>query len=404
MSLFTEHPRLRWMAPLAGLALAAAGTGLATSAGAQADLEPRTAEQVIAEMHQAALDVATGSSTATGMSGTVVQTADLGLPDIAGLTGGVGPGGASSSELSAAVTGTHTWRVWYAGPEKVRLALVGTAGESDVIRNGREVWTWSSATKTATRYQLPEQVAGRPTALPTPSASGDAAALAGNPPELARRLLELIGPSTEVGTPQQVSVAGRAAYELSFVPRTKGTLVAKVTIAVDGEHKVPLRVRVFSTRADAPAVDVAFTSVDFAVPEARQFDFTPPPGTTVREGGDGKGAGQTPDRQAKPDRDGAAGARPSVVGSDWASVLVGTMPDLSTGRSGDATDGGADNGTDPSALLGAVQDRLPAVSGSWGSGRLLQGTLFSLVITNDGRFGVGAVEPQLVYDALAASP
>jgi hypothetical protein len=46
---------------------------------------------------------------------------------------------------------------------------------------------------------------------------------------------------------------------------------------------------------------------------------------------------------------------------------------------------------------------LPEVHGSWGSGRLLEGTLFTAVLTNDGRLAIGAVGPQQVYAALAAS-
>ena len=42
----------------------------------------------------------------------------------------------------------------------------------------------------------------------------------------------------------------------------------------------------------------------------------------------------------------------------------------------------------------------PKVSGSWGSGRLLAGTAFSVVITDDGRVAAGAVGPKLLYDAL----
>jgi hypothetical protein len=45
---------------------------------------------------------------------------------------------------------------------------------------------------------------------------------------------------------------------------------------------------------------------------------------------------------------------------------------------------------------------LPKVSGSWGSGRLLQGTLFSALVTNDGRVAVGAVPPAQLYAALEA--
>jgi hypothetical protein len=45
---------------------------------------------------------------------------------------------------------------------------------------------------------------------------------------------------------------------------------------------------------------------------------------------------------------------------------------------------------------------LPKVSGPWGSGRLLSGSLFSVVLTDDGRYAVGAVAPQALYKALAA--
>ena len=47
-------------------------------------------------------------------------------------------------------------------------------------------------------------------------------------------------------------------------------------------------------------------------------------------------------------------------------------------------------------------DLLPKVSGAWGTGHLLEGTLFSAVLTDDGRVAVGAVTPQTLYAALAA--
>ena len=40
------------------------------------------------------------------------------------------------------------------------------------------------------------------------------------------------------------------------------------------------------------------------------------------------------------------------------------------------------------------------MSGDWGSGRLLAGTAFSAVLTDDGRLAVGAVRPEKLYQAL----
>jgi len=50
--------------------------------------------------------------------------------------------------------------------------------------------------------------------------------------------------------------------------------------------------------------------------------------------------------------------------------------------------------------LAQVLQMLPKVSGSWGSGHLLRGTLFSALLTDDGRLVVGAVAPEALYAAL----
>jgi hypothetical protein len=49
--------------------------------------------------------------------------------------------------------------------------------------------------------------------------------------------------------------------------------------------------------------------------------------------------------------------------------------------------------------LAALLYRLPRVSGSWGSGRLLTSTLVSALLTDDGRLLIGPVPPDLLYAA-----
>ena len=51
-------------------------------------------------------------------------------------------------------------------------------------------------------------------------------------------------------------------------------------------------------------------------------------------------------------------------------------------------------------MLGRVAGALPQASGAWGTGRVLTGTLFTVVITDDGRIAVGAVTPDVVFAAL----
>jgi hypothetical protein len=81
--------------------------------------------------------------------------------------------------------------------------------------------------------------------------------------------------------------------------------------------------------------------------------------------------------------------RPHVVGRSWTSVLVTRVPP------------GAVHGVNDESTLGRVLRSLPRASGSWGSGRVLRGTLFSAVLTDDGRLAVGAVRPDRLYAALA---
>ncbi|MGV1008259.1 MAG: LolA family protein [Dermatophilaceae bacterium] len=369
MSLFADHPRARWAVPAAAVALIGAGAFL-TSATATADsgLPPRTAAQLLVDVQQAQL---------AGVSGTVVQTSDLGLPQLPGLTATQGSGGSSTS-LSSVLSGTHTWRVWTAGPTQSRLALVGSSGESDVIRNGQDLWMWSSSDKSADHYTLPAPDARQP-------ATATSTDLPRTPEEAAQRALAAVDPTTEVTSSGTASVAGRTAYELVLSPRDSTSRVAQVRIAVDAEQHVPLRVQVFPTNAVNPAVEVGFTSVDFGAPDARQFEFTPPEGTTVTD----KGAVpvHTPSSAANPAPSG--GAEPKVIGSGWTVVVVAALPD----------DAKASLAQQPAAQLLAA---LPTVSGSWGSGHLVDGTLFSAVVTDDGRVAVGAVAPEQLYAALAA--
>jgi hypothetical protein len=85
-----------------------------------------------------------------------------------------------------------------------------------------------------------------------------------------------------------------------------------------------------------------------------------------------------------------------VVGKGRTSVVVATVtPELASaaGRTGSSGPGAG-----PSAVLAM----LPEVSGSWGTGRLLRGTLFSALVTEDGHLVLGAVRPELLYAALPA--
>jgi outer membrane lipoprotein-sorting protein len=359
MTVLTRRPVLRWLVPVAvAVLLGVGGTTLGViTAAARGGLPHRSASTLLVDVQKARL---------AGLSGTIVQNADLGLPSLPGA------GGAGSSDLTSLVAGSHTLRVWYAGPDRVRLALLGSLGESDVIRTGRDLWTWSSATRSARHLTVPVSKHRMPGSL--------AGASPVTPQEAADAALAALDPSTRVSTDGTAVVAGRPAYELVLRPRDAGSLVESVRIAIDGATHVPTRVQVFGTKHGDPAFEVGFTSFDPAPPDSSVFRFNPPPGTKVT---------QSHLTRPAPQRLGAGprtGSAPEVVGKGWTSVVVATVPP------GSATGAGP---------LPRVLTRLPLVHGSWGSGRLLQGTVFSALLTDDGRVAVGAVRPDRLYAALA---
>jgi outer membrane lipoprotein-sorting protein len=343
--------------------IAAVASGVLT-AGANPPLPARTAAQLLVDVQNARVD---------GLSGTIVSTAKLGLPELPSA-GPAAPG----ASLTSLLTGPHTLRVWTSGTDKHRVALLGSLGESDVVQNGRDVWLWASDTRTATHYRLPAGAAEPKEAPPVPTGL--------TPQQAADAALKAIDPSTAVSTDGTASVAGRSAYELVLSPRDSRSLVGQVRLALDAETRIPLRVQVFPRASTAgPAYEVGFTRISFTRPGDEQFRFTPPRGTTVKDEADPANTRNGP---------GVAGrGMPQTVGTGWTAVAVipwtpASQPGSRSGRAGGAT-----------GDLTAILARLPRVSGSWGSGRLLSGTLFSALITDDGRLLVGAVAPELLYQA-----
>ncbi|MBQ1070347.1 hypothetical protein KBX39_26780, partial [Micromonospora sp. D75] len=83
-----------------------------------------------------------------------------------------------------------------------------------------------------------------------------------------------------------------------------------------------------------------------------------------------------------------------TVGTGWTTVVVAKIGDAATG---DGAKPGAD--APDAQMLAQVLGDLPKVSGDWGSGRLLSGKLFSVLLTDDGRVIAGLVTPERLYQA-----
>jgi outer membrane lipoprotein-sorting protein len=341
--IFGRHRILRWIAP-AGVLAAGGALGLTMLSPASADsrLSPMSADQLLS---------AVSSAQIPGLSGTVTENASLGLPML----------GSSTDSVEGLLTGSHSLRVWYAGTDQQRVAMVDKSGEYDVFRNGVDVWQWDSTKQEATHAVLPRAA----TDTPTPSGTTD-------PQTLAQEVLAAVGSTTTISIGPQQKVAGREAYQLVLTPKQTGSRISSVTMSVDGQTHIPLGVQVYGpSKADGPAIDVSYLDVDLAVPDASMFTFTPPQSAKVTE------------QSAVPT--GVLG-QVKTIGTGWTTVLE--LPDASSLLTG------------PAAI---AEKLLPAVQGTWGSGYVYNSKLLSALITEDGRLFVGAVDPSVLYAAAATS-
>lgn len=335
----------------------------AVSATADVDLPDKTPQQVLA---------LAASSSGASYSGTVEQTSDLGLPDVSAQASG----GSGSSDVAGALdllTGSHTAKVYADGASKQRVQVIDDLAERNVIRDGSSVWTYDSKTKEATHATLPDASrAERPTALP------DGTAVPRTPAELAALVLANVEPTTTVTADSDVNVAGRDAYQVVLTPKDASTLVARATLTIDAETGVPLKVVVDAKGQSDPALSAGFTSVDFDAPAASVFAFTPPADATVTEAA-------APDRASGQAKAEGTHADKTVVGSGW-STIVGVTPAAgSTDRA---------SSSDTAGLLDQLTTKVDG-------GRVLETSLVSMLLTDDGRVFAGAVDAEALQAAAA---
>ncbi len=319
----------------------------AATAGAAIDLPNKSPAQVLAMA---------ADNTVTALSGTVKQSSALGLP---ALPAGVGTGASGAGATLDLLTGSHTARVYLDGPTNVRVQVLEQLAERDVVRHGSDVWTYNSSDGTVTHLSLPSGTAGTHTAVP-----GEVL----TPAEIAGRLLRGMAPSTGITVGGDTSVAGRTAYDLVLTPRTSDTLIGSVSIAVDSETGLPLRVQIYARGAATPAFSIGFTSLSLATPSAGLFDFTPPAGTTVHQQTLPQRAGgaRTPSPAG-----GARAAAPTTSGTGWSTVVrlpSGMLP----------------SATASSPLIGELTHAVPG-------GRALTTSLVSVLVMPDGTVLLGAV-------------
>jgi outer membrane lipoprotein-sorting protein len=364
--------RLAWAVPAVGLAVVAAAVTIPMVASASPSLPPKSAAQLLVDVSKSA---------ETPLSGTVVETARLGLPALPDV-------GGTAISPTALLAGSHTARVWYDGAEKARVALVGNLAETDLVRNGRDVWLWTSGKNTAQHVQLPAHSAQAGATAPSPIPAESL-----TPQQAARQALAAVDPTTKVTVDGTASVAGRSAYELVLAPRDARSLVADVRIAVDAKTSVPLRVQVHAAGdTGRPAFETTFTSVSFAKPSASVFRFSPPPGAKVTTS---RLPAATKDMDAAQATERASA--PKVIGKGWTAVVELSGVSLAA----DVRGSGDGRSSSAAEQLSALRQAMTPVGGAFGSGQVLRTKLVCVLLLDDGRAFIGAVSPETLEQAAA---
>lgn len=363
-----------WLAPIAaavvviGGAVALGGVHPGSAlAAAHPSLPTQTPEQLL---------TAVENSSTRAASGTVTESAHWGLPSL--------PGSADSASLNwqGLLTGNHTMRVAFDGADKQRIAVLGSLSESDLVHDGKDLWTYTSATNAVTHSVLTSDTEAHSGSDANPAESL-------TPDGAARRLLAAISPTTDVSVDATQRVAGRSAYTLVLSPKDRRSTVRKVAIAVDGRSFVPLSVKVYGS-SNTAAFQTTFTSISFKTPSASTFAFHPPTGSTVAADPFGL-AGQRVGASAA---GGPPPPRLTTLGSGWATVVE--IPAGIAAGGSDAVD--RHRAASPTALLNSLTSPL----GDTGN-RVLRTSIINALITADGRIYAGAVPTDLLQAAAAGT-
>ncbi|MRG59183.1 hypothetical protein GE115_04770 [Agromyces sp. CFH 90414] len=396
---------LLWIPAVAVPAAIAAAVIVPMQASAAVDLPDKT----VAELLEFA-----STSDVEAFSGTIEQTSELGIPDLAGLTGAMGGAGSGSADAGARgddaaqpadlddlislATGSHTANVYVDG-SLARLQVLDQLAERNVYVDGEaaEGWFVDSETKTATHVVLPEgtdpeQLGAEAEAHADVSAEeararieAETGAPLPTPEELLDRALASLDETTEVTVGTDARVAGREVYELVLEPRTDDTLVGSLRFAVDGENGMPLAASISARGADEPAFRVAFSEVSFEAPDTSVFEFAPSADFTVTEreipipteqelaewraGLEAKAGGAHSGEQGVPS--------PIVHGDGWATVVELPLPSVDA-------------------------EMLDSLTRAVDGARVLETSLLTVLITDDGRVLAGAVPVERLVEVAAA--
>jgi outer membrane lipoprotein-sorting protein len=229
-------------AVIAGLAVGAAGIAQAVSGGSTPPPKP---------LAQAIYDAAKAPGVA-GISARIHFTNHL-LP-----AGTLGEGAASP-----VITGADG-RLWIADDGRFRLELQSSAGDAQIVSDGRRFSLYDPASNTAYTGALPARRAERT----KPDHALTLAAV--------KRSLADLGRVWDLSGAEPTNTAGRPSYTVRVAPKDDGGLLGAAELAFDAGRGVPLRAAVYAQGEQDPVLEVAATKIAYGKLSAAELNASPP--------------------------------------------------------------------------------------------------------------------------------
>ena len=171
------------------------------------------------------------------------------------------------------------------------------------------------------------------------------------PQQAAGQALARAARNTTLRVDSNVTVAGEAAYQLVLLPKSPGSLIGQVRIAIDARRHVPLRVQV-SRRARPARLSRSVSPPYRSAGQPRRISRS-----GLRPGGGRAGTHRARRAQPPAGYSAVAPARPGVIGGDW--LAIADLPESALSSLA---------GAGPSARRDARRPGCPGIRGIGGPG------------------------------------
>lgn len=165
--------------------------------------------------------------------------------------------GESVLEGADPLLGGASGRLWASSDGRLRLELQadvskGSAGDLELLVDGRDVTLYDPGTETVYEGQLPSHKGGEE--------GGE-----GRPPSLAQvqEGIETLMKHADLSGADPSDVAGQPAYTVRLSPKANGGLLGGAELAWDAANGVPLRATVYANGESSPVLEIAATEISF---------------------------------------------------------------------------------------------------------------------------------------------